>query len=37
MFWNMLTLFSLDEMQNIGTIMRKSLKSEGRAFRKLLK
>ena len=33
----MLTLISLDEMQNIGTLMRKSLKSEGRAFRKLLK
>ena len=28
----MLTLVSLDKMQNIGTLMRKSSKSEGRAF-----
>ena len=28
----MLTLASLDKMQNIGTLMRKSSKSEGRAF-----
>ena len=28
----MLTLVSLDKMQNISTLMRKSLKSEGRAF-----
>ena len=35
MFWNnvevMLTLVSLD-LQNIRTLVRKSLKSEGRAF-----
>ena len=28
----MLTLVSLDKMQNITTLMRKSSKSEGRAF-----
>ena len=28
----MLTLFSLDKMQNISTLMRKSSKSEGIAF-----
>ena len=28
----MLTLVSLDKMQNIGTLMLKSSKSEGRAF-----
>ena len=28
----MLTLVSLDKMQNIRTLMRKSSKSEGRAF-----
>ena len=33
----MLTLVSLDKMQNICTFMRKSSKSEGRAFWKLFK
>ena len=28
----MLTLVSLDKMQNISTLLRKSSKSEGRAF-----
>ena len=28
----MLTLVSLDKMQNISTLIHKSLKSEGRAF-----
>ena len=36
MFWNnvevMLTLVSLDILQNISTLVRKSSKSEGRAF-----
>ena len=32
----MLTLVSLDKMQNISTLMRKSSKSDGRAFWKLL-
>ena len=36
MFWNnvevMLTLVSLDKLQNIRTLVRKSSKSEGRAF-----
>ena len=36
MFWNnvegMLTLVSLDKLQNISTLVRKSSKSEGRAF-----
>ena len=31
------SLVSLDKMQNIGTLMRKSSKSEGRAFWKLFK
>ena len=31
----MLTLVSLDKMQNISTLMRKSSKSDGRAFWKL--
>ena len=33
----MLTLVSLDKMQNICTLMHKSSKSEGRAFLKLFK
>ena len=33
----MLTLVNLDKMQNISTLMRKSSKSEGRAFLKLFK
>ena len=33
----MFTLVSLDKMQNIGTLMRKCSKSEGRAFWKLFK
>ena len=33
----MLTLLSLDKMQNISTLMRKSLKSEDRSFWKLFK
>ena len=33
----MLTLVSLDKMRNICTLMRKSSKSEGRAFGKLFK
>ena len=36
MFWNnvevMLTLVSLDKLRNISTLVRKSSKSEGRAF-----
>ena len=32
----MLTLVSLDKMQNISTLMRKSSKSDGRLFWKLL-
>ena len=32
----MLTLVSLDKMRNISSLMRKSSKSEGRAFYKLL-
>ena len=37
MFWNiMLTLVSLDKMQNFSTLMRKRSKSEGRALKKLL-
>ena len=36
MFWNnvevMLTLVSLDKLQNVRTLVRKILKSEGRAF-----
>ena len=34
---HMLTLVNLDKMQNISTLMRKSSKSEGRAFCRLLK
>ena len=33
----MLTLVSFDKMQTISTLMRKRLKSEGRAFWKLFK
>ena len=33
----MLTLVRLDKMQNISTLMRKSSKSEGRAYWKLFK
>ena len=32
MYWYMLTLVSFDKMQNISTLMRKNLKSEGRSF-----
>ena len=41
MFWNnvkvMLTLVSLDKLQNISTLVHKSSKSEGRAFLTLYK